>query len=199
MTEEQKRKQKKKLDAVSDPEWERAMKTLADYITWKLRGRTLYGAHSEAEVGPNPVAYYMREAYLKLAEYAWEWKDGHTLEEQLMRIASSLIQKRVEKYKRTSSQFRVESLELRVETVIPGGLEPEEERLLDVAYEKAEAAVKGDAEMERFLEAIERCGSCDEMCDCLHCDKAAIYNMRKRFLRKLKVYNEKEGYEQSIG
>ena len=36
MTEEQKRKQKKKLDAVSDPEWERALKTLADYITWKL-------------------------------------------------------------------------------------------------------------------------------------------------------------------
>lgn len=67
MTEEQKRKQKKKLDAVSDPEWERALKTLADYITWKPRGRTLYGAHSEAEVGPNPVAYYMREAYLKLA------------------------------------------------------------------------------------------------------------------------------------
>lgn len=94
MTEEQKRIQKKKLDRVTDAEWEKAMVALSDYITWKLRGRTRYGAHSETELGQSAVSFYMREAYLKLTEYMWEWKEEHTLEEQLMRIASSLIQKR---------------------------------------------------------------------------------------------------------
>ena len=103
MTEEQKKIQKRKLDRVTDAEWESAMKTLSDYITWKLRGRTRYGAHSEAELGQRAVSFYMREAYMKLADYLWEWKDNHTLEEQLMRIASSLIQKREEKYIRSQS------------------------------------------------------------------------------------------------
>ena len=188
MTEEQKRIQKKKLERVTDAEWEKAMATLSDYITWKLRGRTLYGAHGEKELGQRAVGFYMREAYLKLAEYVWEWKEEHTLEEQLMRIASSLIQKREEKYRRNVvSGFKIQDSSLNIEAVIPGGLEPEEERLLDVAYEKAEAAVKGDAELERLIEAIRECGNCDEVCAYMGCDKAAIYNMKKRFVRKLKT------------
>ena len=186
MTEEQKRIQKRKLDSVTDAEWERAMTTLSDYITWVLRGRTQYGAHSEAELGQSAVSFYMREAYLKLADYLWEWKDNHTLEEQLMRIASSLIQKREEKYKRNALGITEIRIDESTESWLRGGLEPEEERLLDIAYEKAEAAVKGDAELERFLEAIRDCQTCTEMCEVLNCDKAAIYNMKKRFIRRLK-------------
>ena len=189
MTEEQRRKQKRRLEAVTDAEWEAAMKRLADYITWVLRGRTAYGAHSEKELGAKAVTFYMQEAYLKLAEYVWEWKEEHTLEEQLMRIASSLIQKREEKYKRgtLSSQLIVKSEKIKVDEIIPWGLEPEEERLLDVAYEKAEKAVKGDAELERFLEAIEQCRTCKEMCEYLGCDINTIYNTKKRFVRRLKA------------
>ena len=51
MTEDQKKIQKRKLERVTDAEWESAMKTLSDYITWKLRVRTRCGAHSEAELG----------------------------------------------------------------------------------------------------------------------------------------------------
>ena len=189
MTEEQKRIQKKKLERVTDAEWEKAMATLSDYITWKLRGRTLYGAHSEKELGQRAVSFYMREAYLKLAEYVWEWKEEHTLEEQLMRIASNLIQKREDKYRRNAGLgFKIQDSRLDIEAVIPGGLEPEEERLLDVAYEKAEAAVKGDAELERFLEAIAACNSCKDMCEYLNCDISAIYNTKKKFVRRLKGF-----------
>ena len=182
MTEEQKKIQKRKLDRVTDAEWERAMKTLSDYITWKLRGRTLYGAHSEQELGQRAVSFYMREAYLKLAEYVWEWKEEHTLEEQLMRIASSLIQKREEKYVRNAEH---RTLRMDMDAIFASGLEPEEERLLDIAYEIAEAAVKGDAELERFLNAIEMCRSCDEICEYLSCDKATIYNLRRKLIRRL--------------
>lgn len=186
MTEVQKKIQKRKLESVTDAEWESAMKTLSDYITWKLRGRTRYGAHSEAELGQRAVSFYMREAYMKLADYLWEWKDNHTLEEQLMRIASSLIRKREEKYIRLQSrEISFVGLSDRMEQVIPGGLEPEEEKLLDVAYEKAEAAVKGDAELERLIEAIKVCGNCNEVCEYMGCDKATIYNIKKRFIRRL--------------
>lgn len=187
MTEEQRRIQKKRLEAVTDAEWEAAMKRLADYITWVLRGRTAYGAHSEKELGAKAVTFYMQEAYLKLAEYVWEWKEEHTLEEQLMRIASSLIQKREEKYQRKALGITEIRIDGTTESWLRGGLEPEEERLLDVAYEKAEKAVKGDAELERFLEAIEQCRTCKEMCEYLGCDINTIYNTKKRFVRRLKA------------
>ena len=72
MTEEQKRKQKRKLDEVTDAEWESAMKTLSGYITWKLRGRTRYGAHSEAELplrGDGALFHYTKmESFLKILD-----------------------------------------------------------------------------------------------------------------------------------
>ena len=52
-------------------------------------------------------------------------------------------------------------------------------------HEKAEAAVKGDAELERLIEAIKVCGNCNEVCEYMGCDKATIYNMKKRFIRRL--------------
>ena len=64
MTEEQRKIQKRKLDSVSDEEWSKALSTLSDYITWRLRGRTQYGAHSEIELGQKAVDFYMKEAYL---------------------------------------------------------------------------------------------------------------------------------------
>ena len=190
MDEETRKRQKRRLEAVTDAEWEAAMKRLADYITWVLRGRTAYGAHSEKELGAKAVTFYMQEAYLKLAEYVWEWKEEHTLEEQLMRIASSLIQKREEKYQRKALGITEIRIDGTTESWLRGGLEPEEERLLDVAYEKAEKAVKGDAELERFLEAIEQCRTCKEMCTYLSVDITAIYNMKKRFVRRLKTVQD---------
>ena len=187
MDEETRKRQKRRLEAVTDGEWERAMRTLSDYVTWVLRGRTAYGAHSEKELGAKAVTFYMQEAYLKLAEYVWEWKEEHTLEEQLMRIASSLIQKREEKYQRKALGITEIRIDGTTENWLRGGLEPEEERLLDVAYEKAENAVKGDAELERFLEAIEQCRTCKEMCEYLGCDINTIYNTKKRFVRRLKA------------
>lgn len=185
MTEEQRKIQKRRLETVSDEDWSAALERLASYITWKLRGRTKYGAHSEAELGMDAVDYYMREAYLKLAEYQWEWKAEHTLEEQLMRVASNLIQKREEKYRRNAvSSFTIQ------DSWLTESLDPEEERLLDVAYEIAEKAVKGDEELERLLEAIERCGTCTEVCEYLGVDKTELYNMRKRFIRRLKKFQD---------
>ena len=190
MDEETRKRQKRRLEAVTDGEWERAMRTLSDYVTWVLRGRTAYGAHSEKELGAKAVTFYMQEAYLKLAEYVWEWKEEHTLEEQLMRIASSLIQKREEKYQRKALGITEIRIDGTTENWLRGGLEPEEERLLDVAYEKAEKAVKGDAELEKFLEAIEQCRTCKEMCTYLSVDITAIYNMKKRFVRRLKTVQD---------
>ena len=134
MTEEKRKIQKRKLDSVSDEEWSKALSTLSDYITWRLRGRTQYGAHSEIELGQKAVDFYMKEAYLKLAEYVWEWKEEHTLEEQLIRVASCLIQKKEDKYRRNvDSGYKINEsgLFLHSEALIElGGLEPEEESIL---------------------------------------------------------------------
>lgn len=183
MTDKEKHIQKQRLEAVTDPEWEEALKVLNAWITWRLRYRTAYGAHSERELGHAAVDFYMKEAYLKLAEYVWKWQDDLALADQLIRVASSLIQKREEKYVRRAEAG---CLRADVDAEFMRGLDAEEERLLDVAYEKAEAAVKGDAELEQFLEAIRMCDSCDEMCVYLDIDKRMIYNLRKRLIRRLK-------------
>ena len=80
-----------RLDAVTEKEWREALDELTAYLTWRLRGKTLKGAHSERVLGMPAFDYYKEEAVVKLIEGAWKWQDRFTLGKQLERIAADLI------------------------------------------------------------------------------------------------------------
>lgn len=89
-----------RLDAVTEKEWREALDELTAYLTWRLRGKTLKGAHSERVLGMPAFDYYQEEAVVKLIEGAWKWQERFTLGQQLVQIATNLITKQVEKYQR---------------------------------------------------------------------------------------------------
>lgn len=89
-----------RLEAVTDKEWCEALDELTTYLTWRLRCKTLKGAHSERVLGMPAFDYYQEEAVVKLIEGAWKWQERYTLGQQLTQIATNLITKQVERYQR---------------------------------------------------------------------------------------------------
>src|SRR5690606_25577307 len=86
-----------KIASLTDDDWRVAIKRCDEHVKLRLRQRTLYGAHSPARLGGDPVAYYVGIAIDKVLIGDWEWKDKFTISEQLIRIADSHISTEVEK------------------------------------------------------------------------------------------------------
>jgi len=64
----------KQLNAISDNEWLDVIDKLTTYVHFKLKGRTIFGAHSEQNLGINPVEYYVDDAIGKLFSLEWKWQ-----------------------------------------------------------------------------------------------------------------------------
>lgn len=89
----------KKLESASDADWVNALKMCKKHVSIRLQKRTLFGAHSEERLGMDPIDYYVGFAYDAILQGEWEWKNGRTLGQQMVRIAENRIGKEVEKYK----------------------------------------------------------------------------------------------------
>ena len=119
MTEQQKRRQKKRVDNVTWPEWRKAIDQLTLDISCLLHGHievdnlgvkhvvggnTLYGAHCQYERGGEALYDYETTIVSKLINCECEWKPELSLTEQLKEIASHVIQDEVEKYVRRKAR-----------------------------------------------------------------------------------------------
>ncbi|MBR6465420.1 MAG: hypothetical protein IKS82_03190 [Bacteroidales bacterium] len=91
---------RERLSRVKEKQWREALDELTAYITWRLHGRTEYGAHCAAVLGDNALAHYSHEAYTRLINGEWKWDENLSLAEQLKVIAGSLICNQVTKWKR---------------------------------------------------------------------------------------------------
>jgi hypothetical protein len=79
----------RKLDGLDDPQFKAALKKCRDHLDIKLKRRTTFGAHTEKRLGEDPYDYYTRYAYSAIISGDWEWKDGRTLGQQMIRIIDS--------------------------------------------------------------------------------------------------------------
>lgn len=96
-----------KLHELPDAEVELAIKQLALHVKARLRlgspsDRTKSGAHCEANLGVDPVDYYVGESIKRLFDpNGWEWQhERFTLPEQLKRIANKILSDKVAEYKK---------------------------------------------------------------------------------------------------
>ena len=102
MTQQQKERQKKRLNAVKWPEWRKAIDELTLKISCLLHGHieedelgvkhvvggyTQYGAHSAYERGGEALYDYESTIVSKLFNCECEWKEGLSLSDQLKEIA----------------------------------------------------------------------------------------------------------------
>lgn len=84
-----------KVAKLTSDNWAAALRICKEHLELKLRQRTLSGVYSEANLGSDPFDHYVSLAYEKILSGAWEWKDGRSLAEQMIRIIDSELSKEV--------------------------------------------------------------------------------------------------------
>lgn len=89
---------------LSDNDWKVALSKCKTHIRWRLKQRTLFGAHSPSNLGADPIDHYLGIAYEKILSGEWEWKEEFTLSQQMIRIANKFISDEVEKFKSPKGQ-----------------------------------------------------------------------------------------------
>lgn len=212
MEKEQELLQKQKLAKVSLREWRDALNKLSRHITWRLKaqiienenetpevvgGLTAHGAHSEHHLGENALNYYTKEAILKLYECRWEWQERFTLSQQLIRIVDRLIENEHDKYVEVVVRTPEETNPKYMEALQEFGQEMQRHTTqVDKDYQRICAAVKGDAELEAFVDAISDCAphALDDgasgrimplVCERMGITPQQAYNLNKRLKRKM--------------
>lgn len=173
--------QLERLQRISEAEWKDALKSLGVYIMRQIRGRTLYGAHSESVLGMPPVDYYTGEAVEALFTGNWKWKEDVTLEEQLKSIAGSKISAQVQKY-RTRKDI-LSTYDLGEAATKEADEDEESKQMYDICME----AAKGDDELELYVQAIHDNNSFKDVCSDLGIsDRKQVYNLQRKLKRRIK-------------
>ena len=180
----------KQLDAIPDREWHKVVDKLTTYIHFKLKGRTLFGAHSEQNLGVNPIDYYVDEAIGKLFSLEWKWQfKKYSILEQLQRIVGSMISNNVEKFKakkKPISLIEEEQLAVLAENKFDDETSEDYEKFKD-ALEKCS---QDDEELQLYIMALDECNSFDEMVEVLGFEKKKLYSLQKKMTRRVLSYLE---------
>lgn len=182
----------KRINAVSDEEWRHVIDDLTTFVSFKLNGKTLYGAHTESNLGLGPVEYYVEESIFKLLNLDWEWKfEEYSLLEQLRRIAGSLISANVEKFR--NKKLNITYHEEEKLSVIAGAKEADEDDFHYRIFKEALLACsEDDEELQLYVMALDECNTFDEMSKLLGFGKPKLYALQKKITRRIKVYLEKK-------
>lgn len=179
----------RKVERLTDADWKVAMAKCKEHIKWRLRQRTLSGAHSASNLGADSVDHYLGIAYEKILAGIWEWKDDFTLGQQMIRIADSYMSKQVEK----ATSAKSEALKIVYKDV--------EKEFYDLAAPPADDRERED--MERKLAAIETAAAGDEdvefmieglkdgkrragIADLLGIDVRQFDKLREKLMRRIK-------------
>eukprot|EP00388_Colpodella_angusta_P002029 GDKJ01006430.1.p2 GENE.GDKJ01006430.1~~GDKJ01006430.1.p2 ORF type:complete len:211 (+),score=34.61 GDKJ01006430.1:1433-2065(+) len=89
----------KKINEISPVEWKIALMKCEEHLNYRLKMKTLYGAHTAKNLGVEAKDYYMNYATDALLFGHWEWKEEFDLPHQLIRIIDSRITTVVKSYK----------------------------------------------------------------------------------------------------
>ena len=179
-----------KLKQVETQGWAVALEICEKHIRWRLKQKTLSGAHSASNLGADPVDYYLGVAYEKILTGEWEWKEKYNLAQQLIRIADSQMSKEVEKaksekgksskviYKETEEDF------YHLEAAPDYQVGDEDE-----FYQRLKAvviAVSGDEDLEFMIEALKEGKTRAEIAELMGLDVRKFDKLREKLLRRIR-------------
>lgn len=185
------KKNQNRIASLSDADWKVALKKCKDHIRWKLKQKTLFGAHSASRLGADPVEHYLGISHEKILFGEWEWKDDYSLTEQMIRIVDSYISTEVEK-KKTQKEKSFKTLYKHIEEEFYDLVDPpdstEEEAIFAERLQLIMGAIKGDAQLELFMEAIkERMKRCD-VAVILDIQPRQLDKVREKLMRRVRSY-----------
>ena len=179
------------VSKLSDSDWEVALAKCKTHIKWKLKQKTLTGAHSASNLGGDPYHHYLNLAYDKLLTGEWEWQEGFSLSEQLIRIADSCISKTIEKAgteKAKALQISYKNVEVDFyDLASPATNEDEIEHALKVAA--VEESIRGDKTLEYMFSAIKEGKKRSEIAELMEITPRQLDKLRERFIKTAQKKN----------
>ena len=181
-----------RLHTIKDKEWLEISDKLTVFVRFKLKGKTIFGAHSEQNLGVEPVEYYVDEAIGKLFGLEWEWQfEKYSLIDQLKRIAGSMISTNVENFRKKKEKViptENESLSVLVEKVnVNNENDAVNYQLFTEALEKCS---QDDEELQLYVMAFDECNSFDDMSIELGWEKKKLYSLQQKMTRRVIKYLE---------
>jgi len=197
-----------KLSSIPDHEWIEIIDKLTVHVNFKLKGRTIFGAHSEKKLGMKAIDFYIEDAIQKLYEHKWDWQfEKFTLLEQLIRIIDSTISENVRKYKvlqkeKEKAEAKAEipkSVEFipteseKIEWLADKKLIPEEdnsEETLNKFNKILEICSQDDSELEILVLAQQETSDSDEIIKQCGWDKKKLYTLQRKLYRRVRKYAE---------
>lgn len=181
----------KKLESVTDVQWTKALEKCKKHVVTRLRKRTLFGAHAEERLGMDPVDYYVSFAYDAIIDGHWEWKDGRTLGQQMVRIAENRIGKEVEIYKAGhNGQFSMAGEDIDdffyAEDPPPGEPNLVQEAVFGKKISIIEEAIKGDENLEMFWECVKEGMKREAIAEFMEKKPKQVDKLREKLINKIK-------------
>ena len=182
----------KRTASLVEADWRVALGKCKEHIRWKLKQRTLSGAHSAAVLGGDPVGHYLGLSYEKILTGEWEWKAEFSLTEQMIRIINSHISTEVEKAKSEKGKsFKTVYPDLDEEFYDRAENPASEEEAAE--YEKQlqslEKAVAGDGQLEFLVEALREGKKRAEIAELLEILPTQLDKLREKLIRKVRSYH----------
>ncbi len=184
----------KKLLAIQDNEWQIIIKKLANHVRYRLKGKILFGAHSEQNLYFEPINYYVDGAIEKLFSLDWKWKfDKYTLDEELKRVANSMISESVRKYRVKKDRNEIPLLIDQQQIEASCGIEDEEysEEDYSIFREALDKCSEDDEDLQLYVMALSDCKSFDEIENITGFEKKKIYSLQKKLTRRIESYLQK--------
>lgn len=185
------KKNQRRIALLNERDWKVALKKCKDHIRWKLRQRTLSGAHSGSRLGADPVDYYLGISYEKILSGEWEWKDELSLTAQMIRIVNSYINTEVEK-KKTKKEKSFQIGYSDVENEFYDLAEPpdssEEEGVFAEKLQIINDAIRGDSQLELFMEAVRERMKRAEVAAILDIQPRQLDKVREKLFRRVRIY-----------
>lgn len=179
-----------KVARITDKEWKIALFKCKEHIKWRLKQKTLSGAHSASKLGADALDHYLGIAYEKIIYGQWEWKAEFSLTAQMIRIANSYISKEVEK----ATSQKGESLRIIYTDQeeqfysVPDPPKTSLENISDEARLKnIEAAVAGDEQLGFLIEALKEGKKRAEIADLLDIGLRQFDKLKEKLIRRVKL------------
>ncbi|WP_270087086.1 hypothetical protein [Sphingobacterium sp. SYP-B4668] len=185
---------REKTDQLSDWEWKIALAKCKEHLKWRMKQKTLSGAHSSSNLGMDAVDHYLGIAFEKILNGEWEWKEEYSLGQQMIRIADSTISKSIQKTKTKKSEALQVSY-LDVEQHFYDLAEPpddEETEAFSKKIKSIEEAVIGDIQLELLVEALKEGKKRSEIAELLELEVRQFDKLREKLLRKVKEHSAKK-------
>lgn len=181
-----------RFNNVNDNDWKVALSKCKEHIKWKLKQKTLYGAHTANNLGTDPIDHYLELASSKLLEGEWEWKNEYSLSEQMIRIVNSYTSKEVDRTKtRKAESFKIvyqeiESEFYQMEEV--GEIDFEGMEQYEKNVERIDKAVEGDIHLELLWDAVKEGKKRAEIAELLELQPKQVDKLKEKLIRQVRNF-----------